>query len=344
MNKLVVIAAFALTGCLGLAVTGCLGVAQTEETHGNGNTPTDPTADPPLPTATADMAGTDDAGNCGAMEFALQRIAPNVMLVADRSGSMNQAIAANSATTKWTDLKNAVSALVTSYDQYMRLGAAIFNSDGDCKADNIDVPLAATAGATVMSKLGAAGPAGNTPTALALDTVIAKGLLTDKTRANYIVLATDGAPNCGDVDVKKRIDTLYSAIPSVKTFVIGIGDVNNTNPTLLNQWADAGHTARAGATHYYQTTSPQDLKAAFDAIVGGIVSCDFKMMQNAPDPSLINVTENGQAVSPSPTNGYTYDASTNTVTLHGSACDLLKNNAATKVGVLYGCPGPPPIP
>lgn len=336
MNKLVIVVTLALTGCLGVAPP------EENQTHGSGNVPVDP--DPPLPTPTGDMAGTDDAGNCGAMEFALQRVAPNVMLVADRSGSMGQPIAANSVTTKWVDLKNAVSALVTSYDQYMRLGAAIFNSDGDCKADNVDVPLGSTAGATVMTKLNANGPAGNTPTALALDTVIAKGLLNDKARANYVVLATDGVPNCGDVDVKKRIDSLYAANPSVKTFVIGIGDVNNTNPTLLNQWADAGHTARTGATHYYQTNSPQDLKAAFDAIVGGIVSCDFKMMQNAPDPTLIQVTENGQVLSPSPTTGYTYDASTNTVTLHGAACDMLKSNASTKVGVRYGCPGPPPIP
>ena len=68
------------------------------------------------------------------------------------------------------------------------------------------------------------------------------------------------------------------------------------------------------------------------------------MMQAAPDPSLITVTENGTAMSPSPTNGYSFDPSTNTVTLHGAACDMLKTNASTKVGVLYGCPGPPPIP
>ncbi|MGZ3439371.1 MAG: hypothetical protein ACXVDD_07635, partial [Polyangia bacterium] len=130
----------------------------------------------------------------------------------------------------------------------------------------------------------------------------------------------------------------------VKTFVIGIGDGTASNPALLGSWADAGHTARTGAVHYYQTSSPLDLKTAFDAIVGGIVSCDFKMTQAAPDPSLISVTENGVAISPSPTNGYSFDPSTNTVSLHGTACDMLKSNASTKVGVLYGCPGPPPIP
>ena len=41
--------------------------------------------------------------------------------------------------------------------------------------------------------------------------------------------------------------------------------------------------------------------------------------------------------------GWTYDATTNTITLHGASCDMLTSNASTQVGVLYGCPGPPPI-
>ena len=67
------------------------------------------------------------------------------------------------------------------------------------------------------------------------------------------------------------------------------------------------------------------------------------MTQAAPDPSLITVSENGTPVSPSPTVGYTYDPASNTVTLHGAACDELKSDANTKVSVIYGCPGPPPI-
>jgi len=334
MNKLAVVVAFALTGCLGSAPV---------EEHAPAAPDMLPAPQPTQPTSPVD-AGTDDGGVCGAMDFQLTRIPPNVMLVIDRSGSMGDSIGGGSATTKWTDLKNAVSSLVTNYDSEMRLGAAIFSSDGNCAASNIDVPLAPAAGQSVETKLNAQGPSGNTPTAFALDTVIGKGMVNDATRANYVVLATDGEPNCGDTDVTKRITTLYNQTPSVKTFVIGIGDGTASNPTLLNSWADAGHTARSGATHYYQTSSPTDLQAAFDAIVGGIVSCDFKMMQSAPDPSLIRVTENGNLLSPSPTNGYSFDASTNTVSLHGAACDMLKTTPSTKVSVQYGCPGPAPIP
>src|SRR5690242_1274210 len=109
MNKLAVVLAFALAGCLG--------TAPVEEQHGDPAAVPGPADDPSPPFAPPQQdAGTDDAGNCGTMEFALQRIPPNVMLVIDRSGSMGQSIGGGSATTKWTDLKNAVSGLVTSYD------------------------------------------------------------------------------------------------------------------------------------------------------------------------------------------------------------------------------------
>ncbi len=336
MNKRV--SAFALVA---FVAAGCLGSAPVED-HGAGGPDMLPASGLPPPASAVD-GGSDDGGICGAMEFALQRIPPNVMLVLDRSGSMDNSIGGGSTTTKWTDLKNAVASLVTSYDSEMRLGAAIFSSDGNCAASNIDVPLAASAGSTIEQKLAAQGPNGNTPTAFAFDTVIAKGMVNDPTRANYVVLATDGEPNCTDTDVTSRITKLYNQTPSVKTFVIGIGDGTASNPTLLNSWADAGHTARTGTTHYYQTSSPTDLKAAFDAIVGGIVSCDFKMMQSAPDPNLVRVTENGTVLSPSPTNGYTFDPTTSTVSLHGTACDTLRANPSTQVGVVYGCPAPPPI-
>src|SRR5262249_7984470 len=177
------------------------------------------------------------------MEFALARVPPNVMLVLDRSGSMKYAITAGSATSKWTDLKNAIAALVTGYDAQMRLGATLFSSDGACAANTIDVPVAAGAGAAINTKLGITGPTGDTPTAVALDTVISKGLLNDPTRPNYVVLATDGIPTCGETFdmVTARIKTLYTATPSVKTFVIGIGDGTVSDPTALNTWADAGH-------------------------------------------------------------------------------------------------------
>lgn len=293
----------------------------------------------PQPGPSTDGGAGSDA-SCGGMQFELARVPPNVMLVLDRSGSMGDSIGGGSATSKWTDLKNAISGLVQSYDSQVRLGVSLFSSDGNCAPGQI-TPYAANNGSTVMSKINGDSPGGNTPTAATLQAVLTSGLLNDPTRENVVVLATDGLPNCNDVDVTSRITALYNATPSVKTYVIGVGDDTASNPGLLNQWADAGHTAQTGATHYFQTGSPAALKNAFDTIVNGVVSCTFKMGMKAPDPSLLYVWSNGVQVPADPNNGYTYDDNGPTVTLHGASCDQLKNNPSTKVQVVYGCPSPP---
>ena len=106
---------------------------------------------------------------------------------------MGDSIGGGSATTKWTDLKNAVSSLVTSYDSEMRLGAAIFSSDGNCAAATSTCRWPSAAGATVLTKLNAHGPNGNTPTAAALDTRHRQGHASTIRRApTTSCSATDG--------------------------------------------------------------------------------------------------------------------------------------------------------
>jgi hypothetical protein len=287
--------------------------------------------------------GDGSGGSCGGMEFALSKVPPNVMLVIDRSGSMKDPIANGSSTSKYADLTTAVQSLVRTYDTQMRLGATFYSADDNCAPGSAGFIGPVGGGSTVVNQVARHLPAGNTPTASTLESVIRSGQLTDPTRANYVVLATDGLPNCGDVDVTGRIQRLYGSSPSVSTFVIGLGSETNSNAGLLNEWADAGHTAKSGSIRYQQTNSPDKLRQAFDEIVGAIAVCSFKMAQAAPDPTLITVSIDGQPVSPSPTQGYSYDAASNTITLHGPACDALRNNSSAKVSVVYGCPGLPPI-
>src|SRR5689334_19426843 len=51
--------------------------------------------------------GGDMAMSCGGMDFALTKVPPNVMLVLDRSQSMNESIDGTSKTTKWQNLGTA---------------------------------------------------------------------------------------------------------------------------------------------------------------------------------------------------------------------------------------------
>jgi hypothetical protein len=333
MNKLVVLA-------FAFVFAGCAADLQGQAVDPNQPPPSDDGGTPPV-VPSPDMAEGD--ANCGGMQFALQRVPPNVMLVLDRSGSMADSIGGGSVTSKWDDLKTAIQQVVTTYDSETRLGVSLFSSDGNCGAGNITL-AAANNGSTVMTLVNAQGPGGNTPTAATLAKVAQSGMLNDTTRDNVVVLATDGLPNCGDTDVAGKITTLYGQTPSVKTYVIGVGDGTVSDPTLLNSWADAGHTARTGAaTKYYQANSPQDLKDAFDTIVASVVSCKFQLGQAPPDANQLYVWEDGKQVAADPANGYSFDAAGPSVTLNGTACDALKQKPSTNVQVIYGCPAPPAI-
>src|SRR5262245_30103205 len=109
--------------------------------------------------------------NCGGMQLSADRVPPNVMLVLDRSGSMGNTISAASTTSKWDDLKTALSSLITTYDPSMRFGVSLFSSDGNCGAGQINAP-ATMNGTSVMGKVNASSPAGNTPTAGTMQAVI----------------------------------------------------------------------------------------------------------------------------------------------------------------------------
>jgi hypothetical protein len=336
MRKLIALAFACSAGCTASLDPGPMPPAPSPAPTGGD----DAGPGPVLPSP--DLALPGDA-SCGGMQFALTRVPPNVLLVLDRSGSMGDSIGGGSTTSKWTDLKTALQSVVTNYDSQTRLGVSLFSSDGNCGAGNITL-TAAMNGTNVLNQVNASAPAGNTPTAATLAKVNTSGMLNDPTRENVVVLATDGLPNCGDTDVAGKITALYNATPSVKTYVIGVGDGTASDPTALDSWAVAGHTARVGAaTQYYQANSPQDLKDAFDTIVGGVVSCKFALGSQPPDAMQLYVWENGVQVPVDPANGYTYDASGPSVTLNGSACAQLKANPNDKVQVVYGCPAPPPI-
>ena len=79
-------------------------------------------------------------------------------------------------------------------------------------------------------------------------------------------------------------------------------------------------------------------------IAAGLVSCSFHLTQAAPDPSQLFVWLSGAPVANDATDGYTHDATANTVTLNGQSCEALKASATASVQVVYGCPTPPPPP
>ncbi|MCU1279597.1 MAG: putative secreted protein [bacterium] len=287
---------------------------------------------------------------CGKQTFPIMasKVSPNIMMAVDESGSMKEQIAGSNQS-KWTALDGAVNDLLGKYSGAAQWGLSIFphSPSNACGAGQLDVPVGPNTTATILAKMNALNDnniGGNTPTNQTLQAMLGSAAgLADATHTNYVLLMTDGQPNCGG-DAKAVATTvaqLYAQTPSVRTFVVGIGDGASSDPGALNSWADAGHTARTGATHYYQVNTVNDLAAAFADILNGVASCTYQLTSKPADASLIIAYIGGVAVPQDPTNGTSYDPGSNSLIFHGTSCDQIKSGAASSLDIVYGCPAGP---
>lgn len=305
--------------------------------------------------------------SCGQQVFQLatSRTKPNIHLVIDRSGSMSLdadgAAPAGTATAKWEDLAATLTSLLDNHgDQANAWGMSLFPSTTayhSCTAGDIAVPLGAPAAVipAIESEIGKYDRGkllaynGKTPTTAAIQGVIDHVSLADTARNNYVVLMTDGMPNCAgtpETGVAALVAQLYAQSPPVRTFVIGFGSETApnpvasqaTDPAMLNDWAVAGHTERAGATKYYQAGDAAALALAFSDIVAGVAACTFNVTSTAIDPGLVSAALDGTPVARDLVDGFSYDAATMSVTFHGASCQTLQANPSANVQIVYGCP------
>ena len=250
--------------------------------------------------------GAAEPTGCGKQTFAVaaNKVSPNIMMTVDESGSMKDPIAGSNMS-KWAALTGAVNDLLGKYSGSAQWGLSIFphTAADACSPGQVDIAVGPSTVQGILSKLATltdANIGGNTPTNDTLKAELgAAAGLADATKANYVLLMTDGEPNCGgsDSDVAKTIAQLYAQTPPVRTFVVGIGDGTSSNPKALNSWAEAGHTSRSGAaTEYYQVNNTADLQTAFSDIINGVASCTFALSMKPTDATLIVAYINGVAV------------------------------------------------
>jgi hypothetical protein len=153
---------------------------------------------------------------------------PNVMLLVDKSGSMSGPIDATdpacpagcgpggpacpaACKTRISELRSAMTTFLASHATTARLGLSFFPSDTSCgataavtvpfpspTADDTGTDATLTAQANAISaKIAAVAPGGGTPTADSLTFVGSDSSLNQADfRADYVVLLTDGLPNC----------------------------------------------------------------------------------------------------------------------------------------------------
>jgi hypothetical protein len=289
--------------------------------------------------------------DCGRVEFGTTRLAPNVLILLDRSGSMEGTI---SGQTRWDITKQATQTVTIAFDAEIRFGLATFSAclPGGCSPGTIVVPIADNNAAAIndfLAPLRGQGSSHGTPpdylcdsgdpetsTGPTLHALVGEPSLQDPARVNAVLLMTDGQESdCGGPVGAEGAGELYGQTVPVLTYAVGF--TTDADMGQINAIAAAG-----GTTQGYQADSPEDLLAAFESIATNVMRCDYLLGETPPDPSKIYVYFNDDPaeIPNDPDNGWTYDASTNTIHFNGTYCDQLLSGGVTDLDVVYGCPGP----
>ena len=303
---------------------------------------------------------------CGLQQFAPTPKNADILLVLDRSASMQDPPDSSTTASKWSIVVPTLDAVIASTDTSVLWGMKSFpeGSGSACVAGSvtnaIDVGIAAGNAAAVTGTINATTPAGNgTPTGDAINAAVTYLKSLSDSNPKYVVLATDGEPSCAAIPSSENTSGAktyaVTEITNAKaagfpTFVIGIATSDTSDTATLNAMADAGGEVPASASnplapHFYLANNTATLTAALDSITGQISSCLFPLATPPPvpnDPTKLGVYL-GSAMTkipndPTMADGWAYtDTNDTAVEVFGSWCTMIQAAGAGAVQIVYGC-------
>jgi hypothetical protein len=306
-----------------------------------------------------DSGGGGDALECGGETFPLERKPAKVLLVLDRSGSMEEPPDGSTTNeSKWQLTVPSLNEVIGNTGAQIQWGLKTF-PEGDeayCTVtDAIDVQLAANNASAVTGAISTTTPKGNgTPTGDAMKAAVKYLAQLDAagdTDQKYILLATDGEPSCvGGSETSQETARPYAvqavtdaANAGYHTFVIGVSTTKTNARQALNDMAIAGQEARPDpnplATKFYLANTRTELIAAMSAITGSVVDCRFSLSSPPPDGERVGLRLGGQVV---PSDAWDFTSpDKRTVEVSGEWCDRIKSGSADALRIIFGCPTDP---
>lgn len=298
---------------------------------------------------------------CGEVRYEAMGLTPSVLIVLDRSGSMEEPFGPKTSW-KFSIAQRAVRRLVEGFGDQVRFGVMLFpgcpnpsllppiyrfipyidnNPDArgcssDCAIESIAVPIAAGSASDIISFIESAETCFcGTPIAGALRSAVGYEGLKDASKSNAVLILTDGKENCYQ-DPVAAVEALRKSSPTVETFVVGFGE--QVDPRELNAMAVAGGTALAGRQSYYQAGDEAGLDKAFTDILRRVLGCEFTFDESPPDGDHLFVLLGDELLDKDAENGWTFDVDSRRLTIHGEACARIEAGEVEDVEVFFGCP------
>ncbi len=257
-----------------------------------------------------------------------------IAFILDRSGSMS---ASAGGTSRWGAVRTAVNLVLPRVQGSFGIGLSLFPVSGTCQvAPGLQFPIVRGSSMAISTFLELYGPNGNTPTQQALSAAISYFRGNASTEPRFVLLATDGMPNCGqDVgSVTRELQTLRGM--SIDTFVLGIPGPRDA----LNAMADAGGRARTGSTRFYEANNTTELVSALRVITAAVANCEYDLPSPpAPiaNPALLRITFDAVTVAQGADGWAFTDATNRRVRFAGSACTTLRGGMVSRIAALYNC-------
>lgn len=323
----------------------------------------------------------DAGGYCGNEVHQLIIDAPNLYFILDASGSMNAP--APGGGNSYDAVRVAVVDLVRNLGPLARVGAAVLPQKGsgdECAPGEQVFPV--TQGDPITGKDGPTttgirlstltNPSGGTPISPTIDALTPT--LLGLSGETYVVLATDGGPNCNDLakcdaagcmlNIEHHpacdpslnccapgqvggptfciddaatiaaIDKLVAA--GLHVAIMGIPG-SEMYSDVLDSMAIAGGMPRPDFPKYYRVDQLSEVGKVLAEIAKVAITCDFILTDPPMEQGFTNVYLDGQVLPQDTINGWVWKPPA-TVRLLGDACDRVQSGKVAHVQIVSGCP------
>ncbi|MDH5492058.1 MAG: hypothetical protein OEY14_08895 [Myxococcales bacterium] len=328
---------------------------------------------------------------CARPEVTLSPQAAEVLFIIDRSNSMADTLDGRDPgpgeLSRWLLLQGALAASLAAFDDRLGVGAEFYpqvlrgeippDPDLVCGIDpGIDLPPGPRNSAALLELMARDEPRGGTPTAAAL--LEAERFFREtpaEGARRFIVLATDGGPNCNadtgtpgttclctsserndcldpifgpyncidDRRTLMTLDALHAGL-GIPVYVIGIDNPERPDlAAVLDRMAEQGGVPRSGSSgrRFYSIQRAGDLDTALATITESIARCVFRLAL-PPTATLLEVRIDGSPIPWRSDHEDGWDRSPiddREISLYGSACELASAPGA-RVTALFECAEP----